>query len=153
MKKMNIKLDERQEQKLLHIERNGCRLAFWALLASMFIQMGISGIENFRVIAGEWIVFMVLALYLGLSCLKNGIWDRKLSPSPKTNLIISLLSAVIFGFIFAAVSYMNYKAWEGAAATFSVMSIILFIGIFAALSISSAFYKKRVQTLEKEYEE
>lgn len=153
MKKMNIKLDERQEQKLLHIERNGCWLAFWALLASMFIQMGISGIENFRVIAGEWIVFMVLALYLGLSCLKNGIWDRKLSPSPKTNLIISLLSAVIFGFIFAAVSYMNYKAWEGAAATFSVMSIILFIGIFAALSISSAFYKKRVQTLEKEYEE
>ena len=153
MKKMNIKLDERQEQKLLHIERNGCRLAFWALLASMFIQMGISGIENFRVIAGEWIVFMVLAQYLGLSCLKNGIWDRKLSPSPKTNLIISLLSAVIFGFIFAAVSYMNYKAWEGSAATFAVMSIILFIGIFAALSISSAFYKKRVQTLEKEYEE
>lgn len=31
MKKMTNKLDEMQEQKLLHIERNGCWFAFWAL--------------------------------------------------------------------------------------------------------------------------
>lgn len=31
MKKMTNKLDEMQEQKLLHIERNGCWFAFCAL--------------------------------------------------------------------------------------------------------------------------
>ena len=32
---MKNNLDEMQEQKLLHIEHNGCWLAFWALLAAM----------------------------------------------------------------------------------------------------------------------
>ncbi|MDD7312724.1 MAG: hypothetical protein PUH78_09820 [Clostridia bacterium] len=33
MKKQKNNLDERQEQTLLRIERNGCWFAFWALLA------------------------------------------------------------------------------------------------------------------------
>ena len=37
MKKNN--LDERQEQTLLHIEKNGCWIAFWGLLAALMIQM------------------------------------------------------------------------------------------------------------------
>ena len=80
MKKTENKLDEMQEQRLLHIERNGCWFAFWALLISIFVQMFIFGPGNFKEIAGEWIVFMILAIYLSAACLKNGIWDRRLKP-------------------------------------------------------------------------
>ena len=41
MRKLTNNLDERQEKQLLHIEKNGCWFAFWALIASIFIQ------ENF----------------------------------------------------------------------------------------------------------
>ena len=52
MKRMKNKLDEMQEQKLLHIEHNGCWFAFWALIVAMFVQMAVFGIENVREIAG-----------------------------------------------------------------------------------------------------
>ena len=73
MKKMKSNLDERQEEQLLHIERNGCWFAFWALLISLFVQQGIWGFSDIRIVAGEWIIFMLLAIYLGAACIKNGI--------------------------------------------------------------------------------
>ena len=77
MKKMNSLLDERQETDLLKIERNGCWLAFWALLASIFVQLYF--LENsFDQVAAEWIIFMVLALYLTIDCMRKGIWSRTL---------------------------------------------------------------------------
>ena len=89
MKRKPSKLDEMQEQKLLHIEKNGCWLAFWMLLIAMAVQMMISGVGNFREIAGEWIVFMCLALYLVIDCMRNGIWDRRMEPDAKTNFKVS----------------------------------------------------------------
>lgn len=153
MRKKKSNLDEMQEQKLLRIEKTGCWFAFWALLISMFVQMGIFGINKFKYFAGEWFVFMILALYLGLSCMKNGIWDRTFQPNGKTNFLLSLGSAVIFGLIFSIVNYMNYDSLEAAAATFAVMALILLISIFLALSLSSAIYKKRIKHLEEDYED
>ena len=63
-----------QEIKLRGIERNGCWFAFWALLAAMMIQL-VLGAEV-KQMAGEWIVFMCLALYIGIACMRAGIWDR-----------------------------------------------------------------------------
>ena len=74
MKKSN--LDEMQEQELLKIEHKGCWLAFWGLLAAMAIQM-VMRVPG-RQVLGEWIVFMVLCLYLCIACLRKGIWDRHL---------------------------------------------------------------------------
>lgn len=153
MRKKNNNLDEMQEQKLLRIEKKGCWFAFWALLISMFVQMGIFGIGEFKYFAGEWFVFMILALYLGFSSMKNGIWDRTLKPNNKTNFFLSFGSAVVFGIIFAIVNYMNYDSLEAAAATFAVMALILFVSIFLALSVSSAVYKKRMRHLEEDYED
>lgn len=152
MKKKN-KLDEMQEQKLLHIEKNGCWFAFWALLASMFIQMAIFGGSSFREIAGEWIIFMILALYLSISCMKNGIWDRRLEPSPKTNLLVSVGSAIGFGVIFAIVNYFNYKNMVASVATFIIFAIVLFVGIYLALTVSTMLYKKRVHDIENAFDE
>ena len=85
MKKMNSLLDERQETDLLKIERNGCWLAFWSLLASIFVQLYF--LENsFDQVAAEWIIFMVLALYLAIDCMRKGIWSRTYRPDPRVNL-------------------------------------------------------------------
>ena len=65
IRKMKSNLDERQELKLLKIEHNGCWIAFWGLLIVMAIQM-IVGNDSIKNLAGEWVVFMSLALYLSI---------------------------------------------------------------------------------------
>ena len=62
--KTHNNLDEMQEQELLKIEHNGCWLAFWMLLAAVGIEPIAFGVSDFRMLAGEWIVLMVLCLYL-----------------------------------------------------------------------------------------
>ena len=97
MKRMKNNLDEMQEQELLKIEHNGCWLAFWGLLFAMIIQSFALGNMDFKTLAGEWIVFMVLALYLAFACVRRGIWDRKLAMNAKTNLISLLLPFIYIG--------------------------------------------------------
>ena len=153
MKKTENKLDEMQEQRLLHIERNGCWFAFWALLISIFVQMFIFGPGNFKEIAGEWIVFMILAIYLSAACLKNGIWDRRLKPDLKTNLAASLIAAIAAGGILAVINFVNYTEVEAAVITFVLFAIVVFVLTFIALSISAKIYKKRLQDMESRYDE
>lgn len=149
VKKQKSNLDERQEQALLRIERNGCWLAFWALLASLFIQQAVFGMGELKTVAGEWIIFMLLAVYLAAACIKNGIWDRRLKANPKTNLLVSLAAAILFAAVFAVVGYCNYRSLPGAAATFAVLFPGLFVVLFGALSLSAAMYKKRAKALEE----
>ena len=136
MKRKN-KLDEMQEQKLLRIEHNGCWFAFWALLAAMFIQMAVFGPAEFRTILGEWIVFMALSVYLGIACLKNGIWDRRLDPTPKANLLVSLVAAAVFAAFWALINYLRWGHGYTAILTFVIMFVILFVLCFAGLTITA----------------
>ena len=145
MKKNN--LDEMQEQALLKIEHNGCWLAFWGLLAVMAIQM-VMGVPGTQML-GEWIVFMVLALYLVIACLRKGIWDRHLKANRKTNLIISLLAGAAAGIVITVSNPylsepLDYVLVAGISGGFT------FLLCFAALSISMALYKERREKLEQE---
>lgn len=153
MKTLNNNLDERQEQALLNIEKNGCWIAYFALLLSLFVQMAIFGVTNFKAIAGEWIIFMLLSLYLVIACFRKGIWDRRLKPNRKTNFIVSVVSAVIASVLFGIVNYLNYKSLTGAVATFAIVLISAFVLIFITLSISSNIFKKREAKLEAEYDD
>lgn len=148
-------LDELQEQKLLKIESNGAWLAFWGLLIAILVQiiMGIGQENLLKNIAAEWIVFMGLALYMGLACAKNGIWDRRLKPNPKTNLVISLISGLVCGLVFFFASYFKYSKLLGSIATGAIMFMAVSFITFVALSASSAAFKKRVAKLESENEE
>lgn len=141
-------LDERQEQTLLKIEHRGCWFAFWALLASIFIQSFLYGPADFEQIAGEWIVFMMLALYLIFACMKQGIWDRKYAPTTKNNLFISVFAAFAFAIVFAAINYHSYQIFSGAVATGIVMFFLIFLLCFVALSVCSKVYYKRLNHLE-----
>ena len=149
MKKKN-KLDEMQEQKLLRIEHNGCWFAFWALIAAMLIQMAVFGVTEFRTILGEWIVFMALAWYLGIACLKNGIWDRRLEPNRKTNLVVSLIAAVAFSAVWAFISYIRWGDLYTAVLTFGMLAVIFFALCFAGLTIAAKLYRKRFEKLEQQ---
>ena len=121
MKKRNkSNLDERQEQRLLRIERNGCWLAFWGLLVAMGVQMVMSKGEDVGRVAGEWIVFMVLACYMVWACMKEGIWDRRMKPDWKTNLIASLLAGVAMAVFFYLITdwEVEQKVWTAIVSFF-----------------------------------
>ena len=148
MKKEKNNLDERQELKLLKIEHNGCWFAFWGLLAAMSIQMFL-GNGSPKNLAGEWIVFMCLAIYLSAACMKNGIWDRKLKPNFKTNAIASVIAGTALGVIWFVISYQNYHNFIGSIMTGVFMFVCTGGLCLAALVVSSLIYKKRVEKLEK----
>ncbi len=146
MKKSN--LDEMQEQALLRIEHTGCCLVFWGLLAAMAVQ-GVMG-AGIRELAGEWIVFMVLALYLVIGCLHHGIWDRKLKPNAKTNFIVSLLAGIAVGIFMAAVYFRNVQEWLDLVLITVIPAVCTFVLCFAALTVCAALYKKRREKLDQE---
>lgn len=153
-KKKNV-LDEFQEQKLLQIEKQGVWFAFWGLLAAILIQitMSIGEEDLFRNIAGEWIVFMCLAVYIGAACIKNGIWDRKLKPDAKTSVISSLLAGAICALVFFLATYFKYGKLLGSIATAVFMFIVTFVACIAAFYFAIAFFKKRVAKLEADSED
>ena len=148
MKKINSNLDERQEMNLLKIEHNGCRMAFWGLLAAILFQEFL-GINSMSSIAGELIVFMCLAIYLMVSCMKNGIWDRKLKPTLKTNAIVSGAAGTVMGIIWFVIFYRNYHNFIGSIMTGIFMFLSTGILCLIMLSLSAALYKKRIRKLKE----
>lgn len=150
MKKRKNNLDERQEQKLLQIESSGFWLAFWGLFAAMVIQLFVNGYKGNQLL-GEWIVFMIMGIYVTLSCLKNGIWDRRLNPAPKTNCIISLIAAFVVGIVNFVVIFHNYpNAPLGAAAAGMFTAVGTFVLCMIALTLCASSYKKKLRKMEEE---
>ncbi len=148
--KMKNNLDEMQEQELLKIEHNGCWLAFWLLLVSLITQCFIFDSIDFKTLAGEWIVFMVLALYLGFACVRKGIWDRKLAMNTKTNLIASALAGIVMGVLNAVMVFKNYHKPFGTFLAAGIVAIITFILCFVILTIMMKQTKKHKDAMEAE---
>ncbi len=153
MKLFKNNLDEMQEQKLLKIEHNGCWLAFWGLLVSMLVQSFIYAEDSMRVLAGEWIVFMALSVYMLVACLRAGVWDRHLKSSPKVNLLCSAAAALVMGVAYFFISLKNYGDMRTAILTGVLMLVFIFVSCFLALLFCSAIYKKRLNKLENQGED
>ena len=150
MKRMKNNLDEMQEQELLKIEHNGCWLAFWLLLAAMIIQSIAFGSMDFKTIAGEWIVFMILAVYLAIACGRKGIWDRRIPMNTKSNLIVSLIAAAVMGILNAVMIFKNFHKPVGTAAAALITAAITFALCFAALTVTMKETEKRKAAMEAE---
>ena len=148
MKKNN--LDEMQEQELLKIEHNGCWLAFWLLLAALAVQSIAFGSMDFKTLAGEWIVFMVLALYLAFACASKGIWDRRIPMNTKANLIVSLIAAAAFGVFSAAVIFKKYQKPVGTLAASLIAAAITFLICFVVLTVMMKHTQKKNAEMEAE---
>lgn len=147
---MNSNLDERQEQALLKIEHNCCWLAFWGLLIALFVQHAAFGADLDRTI-GELVVFMVLSVYLGISCMREGIWDRRLKPDAKTNAAISCIAGLVVGAGMFLQVHGNYPDKIGGCIAAGVFAALMTGTLcFATLSLSVVAYRKRIAELEAE---
>ena len=149
MKRKN-NLDEMQEQELLKIEHNGCWLAFWLLLISMIVQSIAYGEMSFKTLAGEWVVFMILACYIGFACAAKGIWDRKLAMNNKTNAIVSLIAAAALGLFNAIMIFKNYQKPVGTLAAALLIAAIAFVLCFGLLTLMMRHTRKRKAAMEAE---
>ncbi|KAF5081144.1 DUF6773 family protein [Anaerotignum sp.] len=153
MKLQNNNLDEMQEKKLLQIEHTGCWLAFWGLLVAILVQILIFDEDVIRSVAGEWIILFCLSLYMSISSMKSGIWDRRLKPTLKYNTNISLISGLVCALIFSISSYIKYHVLMGSIATGIFMFIFIFAVTFFTLSLSVKMYHKRIRKMETDCED
>ena len=145
--KKNNNLDEMQEQKLLHIEHNGCWLAFWGLVVAVIVE-GLMGF-SFREVLGEVLLTMVLSLYILIDCLRNGIWDRRLKPTFKTNLLGALVAAVIASVYIVATNHYLREPLDYVL-TIAIGGGTTFVLTFGLLTLCGKIYSKRKEKLESE---
>ena len=150
MSKRKNNLDEMQEQKLLRIEHNGVWIAFWGLFAAIIIQSLNSEGNEFHNIIGESIVFLCLAIYIVVACIRNGIWERRLKANAKTNIILSLVAGTVAGLSKFISSYLKYHNLLSSIATGIIVLSVTAILAFIALSACASIYKKRVKKLEED---
>lgn len=129
-------LDEMQDRTMLRIERNGCWLAFWGLLALFMIQMLCFGYD-WKVFGGEFLLLMVMAAYLTVSTCRAGLWSRRTQPSVKTNVLSALCSGVVvFAFLWLLFA-LRYErpltgllmGAAGAAVSFGLTLLLLQISM------------------------
>ena len=150
MKNKKNNLDERQEQIMLQIEHTGCWIAYWGLLISILVQE-IAYRGDFHYVVGEWIVFMILCVYVLSGCIKNGLWDRHIKPTMKNNVIASLIAAgVIFLFTFIMIIRNFPDKPVGAVAAGLISAAVVFVLCLIALSAAKRATEKKQEELEKE---
>ena len=150
MKNKKNNLDERQEQIMLQIEHTGCWIAYWGLLISILVQE-IAYRGDFHYVVGEWIVFMILCVYVLAGCIRNGLWDRHIKPTMKNNVIASLIAAgAIFLFTFIMIIRNFPDKPVGAVAAGLISAAVVFVLCLIALSAAKRATEKKREELEKE---
>lgn len=133
-------LDERQEQQLQHLEAQGFWLLWGGLLLALMLQSGPA--FDPRQVRGEFVLFMASCAYMLIGCLRRGIWDRHLLPSPGA----IPLEAGVAGIIVLVLNLFWHGMWLAALlsglATWALTSLLLW-GVLA-------LYQKRSRSLEQE---
>ena len=148
MKLRKSNLDEQQERKLLEIESRGYWLAFWGLLLALIVESVV--IKDSRAIIGEWVLLMGLTLYLAISCMRAGLWDRRMDMSRKTCLLASLVGALcVAGFMFGF-SYLRFQRPLGALRVGAIIGLISFGVCYLVLRLLVRATKKRQDELNAE---
>ena len=141
MKIIKKGLDELQKQILLGIESRGFWIAFWGSLILLIVQMIFA--NNIISVISSWLLFMVLAIYEAVSCLKAGIWNSSLYISKKRN-------AICMGvFQFILVSQRGESTYKTIIVLVSVIAVTFFL-CFSAIIIIAKAVKKRRDKLDAE---
>lgn len=148
MKKNN--LDEMQESKLLKIERNGYRIAFWGLLAVILIEQAIGMIKDEPMdIVGECVILIIMCLYVLIASIKNGIWDRNSKPQMKKNVLISLLASVLMGGFWGGLSFIRLDNIKYSLIIALVMTVFTFVVTVIVFAVSYYSYNKKQRELDE----
>lgn len=152
-KKGKSQLDEMQEQKLRALESWGYWLTWGALLLSMVIQMLVYKGDAGKYLKGEWIVFMASCLFMGVGCIRLGVWSRRGVPGFKDLCLISLLAGLVTGIFVAVYNYLSYGDLFTALITVVITGLCTFLLCLGTLAILLSAYKKRRQKLDSEGED
>ena len=154
MKNRKNNLDEYQEQKLLKIEAGGFWLMYWGLLAVMGVKLALGGYQDGKTMLLEWILFMVVSVYMVFRCLRSGIWDRRLKANLKTNLIVSGIAGAAVWIFNTFVLWRNFGNHFGMSLLWGLIAgVATFLLCLALLSVCVSLMKKRQRQLEAEPEE
>ncbi len=150
MKKWKSNLDEMQEQELMKLEHRTLWLGYWLLLAVILVQLIFTG--SIEATLGEFIVLLIMCLYLSIGCLRLGIWDRHMKANWKTSLIGSLIAGSVVGLVGLARSLLAYGYTNFVATAFTFLFPFMFTTIltYGVLSLSVAIYRRRKEKLEQE---
>lgn len=148
------KLDEREIMEMYKIEHYGFWFMYWALLASIFIQF-IFFDASIKQVCGEWVVFMIAAVASSIAYYRGGHYDYSTEPGIKSYLMYSVVFTIIFDVIVAIGLYVhhNYYNITGFIITIVLFAVMLFVVLFAALSIIGEATKKRRRKLEEQLDD
>lgn len=146
-RKWKSNLDELQEQKLLHIEKNSFWMLYFLLFAEIIVKLVLGKTPD------EAICFLLVSVYMVGDCIRNGIWDRRLKADRRTNLLVSLAGAAVVMTANGVMGYHLFKKTEAAVISGLISAFASFVIIFLSMSVLSAVYKKRVKNMEEREEE
>lgn len=136
-----------QEQKLLLIESRGIWFAFWGLFGIIIIQFSIG--TTIRELAGELIVFIPLALYITIACIRNGIWTRNSRPTTRLNAYISFVPMMAIGIAMLMSSHINaILITKDSILTTVLFMLAIYIGCFLSLQIAAKTYTNKRNKLD-----
>ncbi len=147
MKKNKSALDEMQDQKLLKMEEYGFWILFWALAASIPVQLLAGG--SFREIVGEMIVLFLGSVYIAASSLKQGLWTRTSTPTRRGNAAASVIPSLLLGVLHVIRLLTRGKEVDTASlrVTAGVMAAV-YLACFVLLEVFRVIYQKRRAALD-----
>lgn len=147
-------LDERELMEIYKIEHYAFWSMFWLLLASIFIQLIFCEI-SFRQIAGEWIVFMIMALGSSFAYYKGGHYDFYTEPCIQSYLFYSIIFASITDVLISLAIYAHHNYYNIIGFIFMVVFIwiFLFIVLLVTTCIGGEAIKKKQKKLEHQFDD
>lgn len=147
-------VDEREQMEMFRMEHYMYWFAFWALLVGIFFQI-IFLDAPFRQVAGEWTVFMLMAIGLVIGDLAGGHFDYNSRPGWKSYLIWSLIAAAaVVGITLAnGIRHGWYENASDVAMPLFILGLFTFLLTYIAIAAAGAFVKYRRRKLEEEYED
>lgn len=130
----------------MRLEEYSYWIVFWALLASIVIQLMMGG--TIKQVLGEIIVFLIASVYLSVTTLKNGLWTRTSEASRKGNAVISIIPAVLIVAVNAFKMIQNNQLETNSMLLAAAFTIAAYIGCFVILEVYRTTYNKRRKKLD-----
>ena len=150
-------IDERQQAELNRVGNWGYWLAFYLLIGAVVVESIFMDLP-FRDWAVEWFVFMILAVYEVIQCLRIGVWSEyKQNPGAKDFLRYSVVGGGIFAAVFTIGSWLKtppeHRSIPGFAALFALNFVFLLVLLFAGFILIGALLKRRRRMQEERLNE
>ncbi len=152
MKMFSKKADEREMQEYMRVERIGFWTMFYGVAVAIVVQSLLPGVDQ-RDVVGEIVILLLGGVAAIVGYVRKGLWSARFKMNAKTNLILSLIAAVIVAGIAAlrlALSGISDKT--AFAPTVLFQFAFTFALTFGLSSILTAIVKKRRAKLEAEVE-